>query len=116
MARISAMARSIGIPKASFGLCDRLREHCVELHLLGGVCFVVHPSVHTLQKCLTEFPSHGLVEREKLLEELLRHGHVTSLPEQAREVDGRSRRLRLRRTDAWLKIARSIRIRPDEDG
>ncbi|MEO6777656.1 MAG: hypothetical protein ABI467_32315 [Kofleriaceae bacterium] len=70
------------------GLCERTVDRCVQLLAIG----VGHPIVIVIafdagQQRMSDLQPHGLIEREELLEELLRDGHVPSLPERTAEVD-----------------------------
>lgn len=69
------------------GLCERTVDRCVQLLAIG----VAHPIVIAFDACqqrVSDLQPHGLIEREELLEELLRHGHAPSLPERGATVDG----------------------------
>ena len=68
-------------------MCERAVDRGVQLLAIG----VVHPVVIAFdagEQRMSDLQPHGLIEREELLEELLRDGHAPSLPERAAEVDG----------------------------
>jgi len=87
----------------------RLRQRTFESGLEPSPLFVTHGVIHrlidALQERVGDLQPHRLVEREELLEELLRYGHGPSLPEPVAKVDEVDR-------DAHRCIARrSARLR-----
>src|SRR5262245_11519597 len=66
---------------AALALLDRPLERRVELRALGVAhAIVVILSLHAIEQRVGELHPHVLVEREELLEELLRHGHAQAYP------------------------------------
>jgi len=68
----------------------RLRQRAFESGLEASPLFVahvIHGLVDALQQRVGDLQPHGLVEREELLKELLRHGHSQAYPKPAVKVD-----------------------------
>ena len=67
-------------PLASVELFDRARDHSIELRTFGIGHSGIIIGLYAVQQGMRDLSAHEPVEREDLLEELLRNGHAQAYP------------------------------------